>query len=590
MSKYGTDKKPKTAASNSVKAKHSNAKRAKPNVSNARKLIESAEKEWSKKKKAACKASKAKKQPTLHPVARLNPQQLKQPIQYPVYRPNPQQLLDRAKSSWPTLQNTEENGEQSTKESIDGASKAQDEQKRAPPQQPQPPRGHFYAHVGPNMMAHMQALSQYSAVAASDNSVKRSPPQPPPAAVGTSTNPVIPQANAMMAQPQAAMMVPRQHALAMGYDLPMMRNNTHQPMNAAAAAVNRKKYMQQNPYLTQPHLVSIEAALEADYTRQSTNKAGSDKTPTPGDGNTSKLIVAKGRSPKKAKSTPRRTMATRASRAAGTLLALKGREDPNDSANDTGRKRKLDDGNESSTESYPDKIDEVDSTHDSNEAKEFDTTTEALVAKASKKAQQSAQNNGKSPPWYPSDHPNAKFPTLNSLNMNLMDRNNILGQIKTENVLREIILFKKSIGEEAITEARNSKTKRLLVPIPVSNDKNAFYKRAKTDGWIEGLLKQALVDKNKDEEGNVNDAIHGLIEYFVRRHRQVTFEALQSLNILPSDDDGGGKRKAKKKDETKVVEEDKKGGHKTDKEKDAMAAAIRKELEKNKPGDFSDLL
>jgi hypothetical protein len=108
-----------------------------------------------------------------------------------------------------------------------------------------------------------------------------------------------------------------------------------------------------------------------------------------------------------------------------------------------------------------------------------------------------------------------------------MDRKSILGQINAENVLREIIQFKKSIGETALYEQFCDKF--LLVSVPVVNKKSSFIKRAENDKWIETILRHSLVDKAKEEDDNTKDAIYCMMKYLVDRHEKVVFEALKDI-------------------------------------------------------------
>jgi hypothetical protein len=69
---------------------------------------------------------------------------------------------------------------------------------------------------------------------------------------------------------------------------------------------------------------------------------------------------------------------------------------------------------------------------------------------------------------YPPDHPNAKYPLLNSLNRDLMDRSSgsqgIQSRALMDSLLREIAEFKESIGEPMGFESINSKKTVNLVP------------------------------------------------------------------------------------------------------------------------------
>jgi hypothetical protein len=248
---------------------------------------------------------------------------------------------------------------------------------------------------------------------------------------------------------------------------------------------------------------------------------------------------------------------------------------------DANKKRKLDESNESSAETDEHGEDQ-DTTEPSPNNNESEKATNATIEPAKNTPKNSIKGDSqanKSPPWYPPQHPNAKFPTLNNLNINIMDRTNILGQIRTENVLREILAFQKSIDEAAVCEATNSKTKRSLVSIPMARDKASFYKQAKTHKWIESIFKQSLCDKKKEEEVNFNDAIYCMVEYLMRRHKKGLLGALEDLKVLPVSGISGAKE-----GEDKVVQDEceMEGGLRTDEEKDQKSAAVRRKYEKKK--------
>jgi hypothetical protein len=67
---------------------------------------------------------------------------------------------------------------------------------------------------------------------------------------------------------------------------------------------------------------------------------------------------------------------------------------------------------------------------------------------------------------YPPDHPNSKYPLLNSLNYNLMDRSTQSASIRSssqmDGLVREIKDFKQNNNEKFVIESMNSRVKKLV--------------------------------------------------------------------------------------------------------------------------------
>jgi hypothetical protein len=82
---------------------------------------------------------------------------------------------------------------------------------------------------------------------------------------------------------------------------------------------------------------------------------------------------------------------------------------------------------------------------------------------------------------YPPDHPNSKYPLLNSLNYNLMDRSTQSASIRSssqmDGLVREIKQYKRDNNEEFVIESMNSRVKK-LVEVPCVSA-SSFYKKGK---------------------------------------------------------------------------------------------------------------
>ena len=260
----------------------------------------------------------------------------------------------------------------------------------------------------------------------------------------------------------------------------------------------------------------------------------------------------------------------------------------NNNNNNSDRKTKDKNNVSGSTSIFPldkeSKLPASSATHDvpgatTNTAPEKGTNS-TTTSKATKPSKPATAN----PPWYEPTHTYSKqFPTLNNLSLNLMDRSSILGRIHMENTLREIVNYTKHTNEELIYDTGRSK--RAVVSIPIVKDSKAFYKKAKTDRWIENMLRLSMCCNigNNINNGNNNeeDVVGCIVEYLAKRHRKAFVNSLEGLNlVIPSP--SVGKSKKKKIGEEQVNKVSTTNTHKTNEEKDEKAESIRKKLSQKK--------
>ena len=153
-----------------------------------------------------------------------------------------------------------------------------------------------------------------------------------------------------------------------------------------------------------------------------------------------------------------------------------------------------------------------------------------------------------------------------------------------ENTLREIVNYTKHTNEELIYDTGRSK--RAVVSIPIVKDSKAFYKKAKTDRWIENMLRLSMLccntgNTNNDNNNEEEDVVGCIVEYLAKRHRKAFVNSLEGLNlVIPSP--SVGKSKKKKVGEEHVNKASATSTHKTNEEKDEKAESIRKKLSHKK--------
>jgi hypothetical protein len=92
---------------------------------------------------------------------------------------------------------------------------------------------------------------------------------------------------------------------------------------------------------------------------------------------------------------------------------------------------------------------------------------------------------------YTAEHKLSKYELLNSLNINLMDRGNgvssFVSECQMNNLLREIVQFKKEHGEELEYSSKNDKATYTLVEVPTAKSEHDFYQKAKEQKWIDRI-------------------------------------------------------------------------------------------------------
>ena len=132
---------------------------------------------------------------------------------------------------------------------------------------------------------------------------------------------------------------------------------------------------------------------------------------------------------------------------------------------------------------------------------------------------------------YPLEHPFAtKYPLLNEYHRNVLDRGEstaaMLSRFTMDNMLREIVQFKKDHDEPLTYTSTNSKKKRLLVEVPQVEEAK-FFKKAKSTKWLDTLF-QGCTTSNSASSG-----AKSILEYIIKRYR-TDFESVLSENgLLP---------------------------------------------------------
>jgi hypothetical protein len=105
-----------------------------------------------------------------------------------------------------------------------------------------------------------------------------------------------------------------------------------------------------------------------------------------------------------------------------------------------------------------------------------------------------------------------------------------------DNILRDIILFKQSIGEQVSYQSTNSKHEYDLQIVPRACDKQQFLRRAKRSKWIENTLTNVIAD------GSVEDGLQCVLDYMLRYKKDETMKVMHDLGIMPKVMDKYGRR------------------------------------------------
>jgi hypothetical protein len=114
---------------------------------------------------------------------------------------------------------------------------------------------------------------------------------------------------------------------------------------------------------------------------------------------------------------------------------------------------------------------------------------------------------------YPPEHANAKYRTLNSLPIDVMDRTSetatsAASRQNFEGLVRDIMQFAEDNDEPLTFESWTGRTKYKVVAIPQANDEEDFHDKAKSRKWIEETLDWSLRD------GDATDVIVCMMRYF----------------------------------------------------------------------------
>ena len=132
---------------------------------------------------------------------------------------------------------------------------------------------------------------------------------------------------------------------------------------------------------------------------------------------------------------------------------------------------------------------------------------------------------------YPPEHKFAKFKTLNSLNMDVMnDTEGIEGMAATCNrqgLMREMFNYCEEYDIPNQFDTANGQ-KYHVVKIPISDDSDELLRKARRNKWIEEMLEASMKD------GNLGDAMRCMFKYCLDRHGPVARENLRDLGVMPN--------------------------------------------------------
>ena len=124
----------------------------------------------------------------------------------------------------------------------------------------------------------------------------------------------------------------------------------------------------------------------------------------------------------------------------------------------------------------------------------------------------------------------SQYPILCSLNIDVLNRSGGTDEMRArfnmDNIMREIIEFKKSRNEEISYESINSNKKTTLCEVPLAPEEK-FYKRAVNNRWLETVAQSCTTD------GSIRSGILSMFNYFFRRHRLDIEQALDDNGLLP---------------------------------------------------------
>jgi len=119
----------------------------------------------------------------------------------------------------------------------------------------------------------------------------------------------------------------------------------------------------------------------------------------------------------------------------------------------------------------------------------------------------------KSVKLYPSTHRNARYKVLNSLNLDFMNREpgpkGAQSQQNMQGLLRDVFNFNTANNEKNEFQSYTGEFTYHIAKVPLAEDEDDFYIKAKSTKWLEGILENSLKD------GDIGTAIKCMINYLV---------------------------------------------------------------------------
>ena len=133
---------------------------------------------------------------------------------------------------------------------------------------------------------------------------------------------------------------------------------------------------------------------------------------------------------------------------------------------------------------------------------------------------------------YPKEHSNSKYPLLNSLNIDVMNRDpGLKGQLarnQMQALLREIVAFNEANKDpNEFTSSGGGQHLSRLVKIPVAENSRDFRSKAKKYNWIEETLRSSITSNSME------DALNLVLDYLTAKHNQMLKDQLTSLSLCP---------------------------------------------------------
>ena len=131
---------------------------------------------------------------------------------------------------------------------------------------------------------------------------------------------------------------------------------------------------------------------------------------------------------------------------------------------------------------------------------------------------------------YPPEHRNAGYRMLNSLNVDVMNREEgprgLQARQNMEALLHDIVAYCENNNEQLNYNSWNGHQYHLLKVIEAKSDRD-FIPKARRSGWIEDAISKCIKDAS-DEDG-----VRSLLDYLLRYHGDATRAELRQLGLIP---------------------------------------------------------